>query len=493
MFRVAGGDDTPSWVRSFGLAIVGWAALVAIAFGQEPDSKTGSKVREPVAVPSPNKDDLTAVPTKVDVEPIARDEAIGNRIQSVLAATGWFQDPRVVVENGVVFLNGQTESDELKKWAGDLARSTQDVVAVANRIKVDDPSIWDFSAAWSGLMGLWRDCIRSLPFVIFGMLILALFAVLGRLATRLARVFFLTRIQATLLRRVLAIAAGSLVFLIGIYVVLRVSGLTELALTVVGGTGLIGLAVGIAFRDITENFLASVFLSVQRPFVTNDLIEIGGITGYVQQLNVRTTIVMSLEGNLVQIPNSLVYKSTLRNFTTNPNRKENFVIGIKYEASIESAQEIAMAVLTDHPAVLSDPEPIVLADSFGPNTVNLRVYFWLNGHEHSWLKVKSSVMRLVKHAFQEQGIPIPDESSAIVFPQGLAITRALERPAEIGIDEGVKSERVTDSLPVTERVSTKAEAGLSSEASLLEEQARRAQPLGEQENLLNRPADLDRK
>ena len=152
-----------------------------------------------------------------------------------------------------------------------------------------------------------------------------------------------------------------------------------------------------------------------------------------------------------------------------------------------------MAVLTDHPAVLSDPEPIVLADSFGPNTVNLRVYFWLNGHEHSWLKVKSSVMRLVKHAFQEQGIPIPDESSAIVFPRGLAITRALERPAEIGIDEGVRSERVTDSLPVTERVSTKAEAGLSSEASLLEEQARRAQPLGEQENLLNRPADSDRK
>ncbi|MEO8605059.1 MAG: mechanosensitive ion channel domain-containing protein, partial [bacterium] len=69
----------------------------------------------------------------------------------------------------------------------------------------------------------------------------------------------------------------------------------------VGGTGLIGLAVGIAFRDITENFLASIFLSMQRPFETGDLVEVTGVTGYVQQLNVRTTILMTLDGNLVQI------------------------------------------------------------------------------------------------------------------------------------------------------------------------------------------------
>ena len=156
-----------------------------------------------------------------------------------------------------------------------------------------------------------------------------------------------------------------LVFLFGIYIVLRVSGLTQLALTVVGGTGLIGLAVGIAFRDITENFLASIFLSMQRPFETGDLVEVTGVTGYVQQLNVRTTILMTLDGNLVQIPNASVYKSNLRNFTTNSNRREDFVVGIGYDDSINEAQEIARKVLADHPAVLNDPEPSVLADSLG--------------------------------------------------------------------------------------------------------------------------------
>ena len=64
-----------------------------------------------------------------------------------------------------------------------------------------------------------------------------------------------------------------LIFLFGTYIVLRVCGLTQLALTVVGGTGLIGLAVGLAFKDITENFLASIVLSMQRPFETGDLLE----------------------------------------------------------------------------------------------------------------------------------------------------------------------------------------------------------------------------
>ena len=81
----------------------------------------------------------------MDVNPVARDEEIRKRLQSVLDATSWFEDPRVRVEQGVVFLNGPVESEELKKWAGDLARNTQDVVAVANRMEVALPSIGIFS------------------------------------------------------------------------------------------------------------------------------------------------------------------------------------------------------------------------------------------------------------------------------------------------------------------------------------------------------------
>lgn len=433
---------------------------------------------------TPGKEELSLAPAKVDVKPVARDEEIRKRLQSVLDATGWFTDPHVRVEEGVVFLNGQTETDELKKWAGDLARNTQDVVAVANRTEVLKPSAWDYRPAWSGLLELWLDLIRSLPFFVFGLLVLALSGGAGLLATRGARAFLGRRIRAKLLRNVLARGVGVLLFLLGFYIVLRVSGLTQLALTVVGGTGLIGLVVGIAFRDITENFLSSIFLSMQQPFETGDLVEVASVTGYVQQLNVRTTILMTLDGNLVQIPNASVYKSTIRNFTTNPNRREVFEVGIGYDDSINDAQEIARKVLAEHPAVLNDPEPAVLVDSLGRSTVNLRVYFWLNGHENSWLKVRSSVIRLVKLAFQQQGISMPDEAREVVFPQGIPVTLLKAAPAD-AIGARPDKRRSTESPPEDlDAVSTKAEAGLYSEAVVIEEQARQAQPLKDGENLL---------
>lgn len=317
------------------------SALLPVAQGQEPPSGPGELQKSSGST----TEELSLAPAKVEVKPIARDEEIRQRLLRVLDATDWFADPQVRVEEGVVFLHGHVESEEIRKWAGDLARNTQDVVAVANRIEVADAPVWDFSPAWAALFALWRDFLRSLPQFAFAILILAFSVGASVLATRGARRFFRERIRANLLRSVVARGLGVLVFLFGLYIVLRVSGLTQLALTIVGGTGLIGLALGIAFRDITENFLASIFLSMQRPFEMGDLVEVAGVTGYVQQLNVRTTMLMALDGNLVQIPNAAVFRSHLRNFTTNSNRREDFGVGIGYDDSISDAQEIARKVL----------------------------------------------------------------------------------------------------------------------------------------------------
>jgi small conductance mechanosensitive channel len=468
------------------------AALLVSAFSVLTSSPMAQEPVERAAAPknqlAPGKEEFSPAPAKVDVKPIARDEEIRKRLQNVLDATGWFTEPRAEVSEGVVFLNGRAETDELKKWAGDLARNTQDVVAVANRMEVLEPSAWDFSPAWSGVLVLWRDFIRSLPFFFFGLFILTLSAGAGLLANRGARTILRRKVRANLLRNVIARGIGALVFLFGVYIILRVSGLTQLALTVVGGTGLIGLAVGIAFRDITENFLASVFLSMQRPFESGDLVEVTGVTGYVQQLNVRTTILMTLDGNLVQIPNATVYKSNLRNFTTNANRREDFTVGIGYDDSINEAQEIARNVLANHPAVLDYPEPSVLADGLGTSTVNLRVYFWLNGREHSWLKVRSSVIRQVKLAFQNHGISMPDEAREVVFPEGIPVTILDGNQGERRAIGPVKRPSALPRADELDAASTKAEGGLASEAAVIEEQARQLQPLNEGENLLKVPS-----
>jgi len=114
----------------------------------------------------------------------------------------------------------------------------------------------------------------------------------------------------------------------------------------------------------------------------------------------------------------------------------------------------------------------------GKATVNLRIYFWLNGSDHSWLKVRSSVIRLIKRAFQENGISLPDEAREVVFPQGV--------PVHMVQSEQTPSLRSPESPNVGEAssVSTHAESGLGSEAPQIEDQARRARDPEGGENLL---------
>jgi small-conductance mechanosensitive channel len=353
------------------------------------------------------------------------------------------------------------------------------VVAVVNRIELAATTVWDFDPAFQALNELARSFVRMLPLIVVAAVVIAISWVFARLTAHVLRRRLRARVSGSLLREVMARAGGILVILAGLYLVLRIAGLTQLAFTVVGGTGLIGLALGIAFRDITENFLASLFLSLQQPFREADLVEVAGVTGYVQRLTSRTTVLMTLDGNQVQVPNSTVFKSTIRNFTSNPDRRDDFIVGIGYDDSIPGAQEVALKVLAEHPAVLDEPEPLVLVENLGPSTVNLRVYFWLDGSRHSWLKVTSSVIRLVKRAFQDAGISMPDEAREVTFPDGIPV-RMLEGE---GATEPAARHR-TKVAAEPETVATRAEAGLESEAGEIREQARRSWTPGE--NLLRK-------
>jgi small conductance mechanosensitive channel len=447
-----------------------------------------AQAQDPDGTPTPTgEEEVIEAPESVDVQPIARDEEIRARLQRILDATGWFVNPEVQVEEGVVFLRGQTEREEYKTWAGDLARRTQDVTAVVNQFEILEPSVWDFSSVVTGLQRLGREVIGAVPIIVFGLLVLLIAWVAARLTAMAARRSLQRRDWNPLLINVAARGVGLIVLLIGLYVVFQVSGLTSAALTVVGGTGLLGIILGIAFRDITENFLASIILSVQTPFQSGDLVEIDGTRGFVQGLTTRATILMTQDGNHVQIPNATVYTTKIHNYTSNPNRREDFVVTISSTDSVETAQEVALKVLEDHPAVLDEPEPWVLVESLGVASVNLRIYFWLDGSQYSWQKVKSSVIRLVKAAYQSVGIEIPAETRELILPDRI--------PVELLQSDGARRESVpphrhvmSQAAEEPEMVSTDAEAGLHSDAEEIQEQARRSRVPEEGENLLQ-PSD----
>jgi small conductance mechanosensitive channel len=403
----------------------------------------------------------------VHVSGAPEDSAIDTRIESILAATGWFDAIDVEVDAGVVALRGVADSAEHRDWANSLARNTEGVVAVVDELDVQEASPWDLAPAMAQIRDLAAAAFRSLPLLLVGVILLTLTAILARSVSRAATTVLQTRVRSELLRGVFARAVAAVVFVLGLYVVLRVAGLTGLAVTIVGGTGLLGLAIGFAFRDIAENFLASILISIQRPFAMDDLISVDGYEGYVRKVNTRATILLTRDGNHVQVPNAVVYKNPITNYTANPRGREDFLVGIGYDDAIPAAQSIALDVLKDHPAVLDDPEPLVLVEELGAATVNLRVLFWIDIARYSQYKVRSAVIRLTKSAFDSNGISMPDEAREVIFPQGVPLVRATTKT---GHRHGAKApEAARDTETARE-----SEGGLGSDTDDLERQSANA-------------------
>ena len=360
-------------------------------------------------------------PARVDVKPVARDEEIETRLTEILTATKRFNSPKARVEEGVVFLEGEAKEVEYRQWASDLANKTQDVAATVNRMSVAEKSIWDFSDAYTELKNFRYAAVQAIPIVIFAIFVLIATWLLARLAGFVADRALRRNVPNTLLRWVATRVIMLPVLIFGIYLILRVSGLTQLALTVLGGTGLIGLVIGIAFQDIAENFLASILISVQQPFRVDDVIRVDNHQGLVKRVTTRGTTLMTPEGNYVQIPNATLYKTTIENFTANPLRRFQFEIGIGYDDSTSEAQSIVLERIKAHSATLNEPAPRVLLDALGASTINLIVFVWVDATKNDMLSVKSSCMRTAKQALMQAGISLPDEAREVIFPNGIPV------------------------------------------------------------------------
>lgn len=347
-------------------------------------------------------------PDKIEVIPQTRDHEIGERLNNIMHSTNWFNDPKVKVENGVVFLTGETTHHQFKDWATELAHNTQDVAAIVNKIEVLEPSIIDLHIIIQDLLNHWKKIIRSLPMIIYGTAILLLAWLLARLVYKLIPFILRDKMNPTLLHEVIARAAGFLVFLMGVYFIFEMADLTTMALTIVSGTGLLGIILGIAFRDLAENFLASILLSLQNPFKAHDLIDLvcpsSGytVTGYVERLTMRVTVLLSLDGNHLQIPNATVYKSNIINHSSNPNHQETFLISVSNNRIISATVDEALKILSDNEAILKNPEPLVLVEELEKESVKLKISYWIDIKKYNSAKVKSSIMRLINEAANDQ-------------------------------------------------------------------------------------------
>lgn len=336
----------------------------------------------------------------------------------------------------------------------------------------------------SALDAYWQAFMVKLPAIALGLVILMLTLWLaGRVSQALIRpVRYLS--SSPLLRSVSQRAVSLILILLALYIFLKLSGLTEFAVAIMSGTGVLGLILGFAFRDIAENMIASLLLTVQRPFRIDDVVQINSYTGVVQKVTTRATTLVDFDGNHIQIPNAVIYKGTIKNLTANPKMRGQFTLGIGYDADCQQAQRLALQLIGEHPNVLKEPEPLVLVDELGSATVNLKVYFWIDVESTSVIKMASVLMRDLVALFTAQGISMPDDAREVIFPQGVPVTMVNSQEQVSQQKDPVKQRTVSKPVATAEKHSA-AHDDVSSENDDIRRQAEQARAPEQGANILS--------
>lgn len=175
----------------------------------------------------------------------------------------------------------------------------------------------------------------------------------------------------------------------------------------IGLLGLSSVAIGFAFQDIFKNFLAGILLLLNEPFRLGDEIIVEGYSGIVEEIEIRTTSLRTHQGELIVLPNSLLFMNPVTVLTSLPHRRTDLAIGVDYNTPLPMACEVFARTIARLDGILSDPEPRIDAVNFGDSSIDFLVRYWTEPHTQEVERIQSQAIVALKAACDEAGISIP--------------------------------------------------------------------------------------
>ncbi|MFQ3318286.1 MAG: small conductance mechanosensitive channel [Natronomonas sp.] len=180
--------------------------------------------------------------------------------------------------------------------------------------------------------------------------------------------------------------------------------LTSLATIAAAAT----LAIGFAMQDVLKNFVAGVFIFVEKPFRIGDWIEFDDNSGVIEDISLRVSRVRTFDNELLTVPNSQLTDNVVKNPVDANKLRLKFVFGIGYDDDVETATDIIIEEAEAHDGIMDDPEPSVRLTELGDSSVGLQSRIWIsNPSRADFVKVRGEYVTNVKQRFDEEGIDIP--------------------------------------------------------------------------------------
>ena len=300
----------------------------------------------------------------------------------------------------------------------------------------------EVSSAYERFHQFFEGAYRLLPNMVVGLLVLLLFFFAAKLIRK-----FIQRTSHARRHRNLAIALSRLaqwaILLMGVLIAVTIVFPNFTPADLISALGLTGIAIGFAFRDIFENFLAGILILITEPFRIDDQIVIEGYEGTVENIETRATTIVTYDGRRVVIPNSKLFKSSVMINTAFDRRRLQYDIGIGNGDDIQLAKKLMLETARGVDGVLPEPAPDALVIAYADNGVTIRLRWWINPPRRAdVLDAQDKVLESVKAVLTEHGIDLPFPTQQVLFHDQTEETDGDRRRQREGWPAGKQSDTV---------------------------------------------------
>jgi small-conductance mechanosensitive channel len=276
---------------------------------------------------------------------------------------------------------------------------------------------FDLDAVLSRLLTQLYELLAALPMLVVALLIVVLGWSLGGWIARRGLLDRVSR-RNPLLNDVARTTTRWVVFAVAVLLALELMDATAMVGALLGTAGVVGIAIGFAFKDTLENYLAGLLMSFRRPFAPKDDVVIDGHAGSVIALTSRATVLMTPDGNHLRLPNALVFRSVILNYTRNPTRRFEFDVGIGVQEDLLLAQSLGVEELNALEGVIDKPAPRAFIVSLGDSSVQVRYLGWVDQRHHDYWLVRSEAIRRVKTALEAADMDLPEPTYRLHLSRG---------------------------------------------------------------------------
>ena len=166
-----------------------------------------------------------------------------------------------------------------------------------------------------------------------------------------------------------------------------------------------GLAIGLALQSSLGNFASGIMLILFKPFRVGNVVEVGGITGTVEEIHIFNTILRTGDNVQIHMPNGKISADTIKNFSAEDTRRIDLIVGCSYDDDLRAVKSFLENMLTADDRILTDPEPAVALRDLGESSVDLNVRPWVKNEDY-W-SVRASLVEQIKLGFDERGFTLP--------------------------------------------------------------------------------------